>query len=148
MPFLLTLTERLHIAAPPSAVWDIFRGLQAWPEWNPVCVAVRDISTNPAPWAVGARFTLVLRMAGMPVPFPVTVTESSPPHSVTWSSTHFSITGTRTVSLVPEGDGTLASDRKVFTSPVLPLALFYPRPIIHRMANASLRALKRRVEAR
>jgi hypothetical protein len=147
MPFSLTLTERLHIAAPPAEVWAVFSRLQEWPGWNPVCVALRDISADPAPWAVGARFTLVLRMAGVPVPFPVTVTESSPPHAVTWSSTHFGITGTRTISFVPEGDGTLASDRKVFTSPMLPVALFYPRPIIHQMANASLRALKRCVEA-
>jgi len=104
------------------------------------------VSDDPPPWRVGARFTLVLRMAGAPVPFPVMVTAADPPHFVTWSSTHFTITGTRTVSFVPDGDGTLVSDRKVFTSPVLPVALFYPRPIIHSMARPTLQALKRRVE--
>lgn len=146
MAFSLTLTERIHIAAPPARVWEVYRRLREWPVWNPVCVAVRNVSDDPAPWAVGSRFTLVLKMAGVPVPFPVTVIAADPPHSVTWSSTHCTITGTRTVSFVPEGDGALVSDRKEFSSPVLPVALFYPRPIIHAMANATLRALKRRVE--
>src|SRR5262249_13116793 len=141
--FSLTLTERITIAAAPSDVWEIYRRLSDWQSWNPVCVAVRDISDDPAPWSVGARFTVVLRMAGVPVPFAVAVTAADPPHFVTWSSTHFGITGTRTVSFVPDGSGTLVSDRKIFTSPVLPVALFYPRPVVRAMANTTLRALKR-----
>src|SRR5262245_6646352 len=146
MSFSLTLTERITIAAAPADVWEVYRRLHEWPQWNPVCMAVRDISDDPAPWAVGARFTVVLRMAGAPIPFAVTVTAADPPRFVTWSSSHLSITGTRTVSFVPDGSGTLVSDRKIFSSPLLPVALFYPRPVVRAMANTTLRALKRRVE--
>ncbi|MCX6024550.1 MAG: SRPBCC family protein [Chloroflexi bacterium] len=135
-----------HIAASPAAVWAVYSRLHEWPDWNPVCVAVRDVSAEPAPWTPGSRFTVVLRMAGVPVPFAVQVAAAEPPHHVTWTSTHLSVTADRTVAFTPHGDGTLVSDTKVFRSPILPLALIYPRPIIHAMGADTLQALKRRVE--
>ncbi|MBI4498573.1 MAG: SRPBCC domain-containing protein [Chloroflexi bacterium] len=141
----LTLTEAVHINAPPDRVWAVFRDIRAWPEWNPVCLRVWNVS--PTLWEVGSRFSFTLRMAGVPVSFQVTVIAADPPHRVAWSSRVLTITGTRTIAFTPEGAGTRATDTKEFSSPLLPLRLFYPRPIIHRMAQASLLALKRRVEA-
>lgn len=140
----LTLREELHIAAPPDRVWDVFQDVRAWPEWNPVCLRVWDVS--PSLWQIGSSFSFTLRMAGRPVSFRVTVTESRPPYEVRWSSRRFTITGTRTVEFEASGAGTRASDTKVFRSSVLPLWLFYPRPIIRRMSQTSLLALKQRIE--
>lgn len=141
----LSLREETSIAASPGQVWGVFQEVHAWPEWNPVCLRVWNVS--PKLWEAGSSFSFTLRMAGVPVSFHVTVTEAQPPYRVTWSSRRVTITGTRTIAFVPSANGTLASDTKAFSSPFLPIALFYPRPIIRHMSEASLLALKRRVEA-
>ncbi len=140
----LTLTEAMHIMVPPDRVWEVFQDIHAWPTWNPVCLCVWDVSPNP--WQVGGNFSFTLRMAGQPVSFHVMVIVAEPPHRVTWSSQVLTITGTRTITFEREGAGTRATDTKAFSSPILPVRLFYPRPIIRRMAQDSLIALKRRVE--
>jgi hypothetical protein len=88
-------------------------------------------------------------MAGAPVPFTVRVAESAPPNAVSWESTVLTINGYRrfTIEDAGDGNGSMVTDTKTFTSPVLPLRLFYPRPIIQAMSRRWLRSLKERVES-
>ena len=106
--------------------------------------------TRGTPWRIGSAFSMRLRMAGAPVPFHVEVTEMNAPISVAWTSTLLSVTGHRRFTFVPVGeDSTRVIDTKTFTSPVLPLRLFYPRPIIRQMSRrwlASLSAAAARME--
>ena len=55
--------------------------------------------------------------------------------SVVWSSWKGPILGTRTWRFEAEGEGTLVTDHKRFESRWLPLALFYPRPLIRQMSQ-------------
>jgi hypothetical protein len=100
------------------------------------------------PWTPGFRFRMVLRMGGTNVPFEPAVVEASPPHRVTWRSTRLTITGTRTLTFEAVDGMTRATDDKLFESPIVPVALVYPRPIVHRMSERWLRALAPEVERR
>ncbi|MEX2599085.1 MAG: hypothetical protein WD533_05450, partial [Dehalococcoidia bacterium] len=58
-------------------------------------------------------------------------------------------TGTRTFTFRLGDDGaTEVVDEKRFTSRVLPVRLFYPRPVISTMSREWLRSLKTEVERR
>ncbi|MEX0762207.1 MAG: SRPBCC family protein [Dehalococcoidia bacterium] len=138
--FRLEMESSVHINAPVEHVWDVFSDPQGWPEWCEVCLSVD--CPGRMDWSVGSRLELRLKMAGVGVPFNVTVTESEPGHRVAWASTKMTVTATRTFTFEPDGDGTIMGDHKLFTSPVLPLRLFYPRPIIRNMTESWLRDIK------
>ena len=90
---------------------------------------------------------MTLQMARRRVGFSVFVTEFEQ-RAVTWESTVLSITGTRRFTFQEqEGDAvTLVTDQKTFRSPILPVKLFYPRPIIQTMSRGWLASLKRQAE--
>ena len=138
----LVLSESIEIAAAPDAVWRVFTGLEDWASWNTVC---RSASwTHGAPWAVGSGFKMVLRMARAPVPFNVRIVEWDPPNTVAWDSTVLTITGHRRFMFRPvRGSGACeVVDTKSFSSSVLPIRVFYPRPVIQAMSREWLRSLK------
>ncbi len=141
----LMLRESAEINAPPEVVRAAFDDLEAWPEWNDVCLDSQW--TSGEPWAIGSAFRMTLRMARRRVGFSVFITERGQ-HSVTWESTVLSITGTRRFSFDGQAGGstTLVSDQKTFRSPVLPVRLFYPRPIVQAMSRGWLASLKRQAE--
>ena len=144
--FDLTLSNRIFIQASPEMVWAAFGDVRSWPEWNTVCLKVDRLAGEP--WTVGFSFRMVLRMAGVPVPFHAVVVEVEIPHRVVWSSTRFTVTGRRTFRFQPSERGTVVVDEKRFTSPALPVRLFYPRPVITAMSKRWLRSLKAEVERR
>ena len=142
----LVLQETIDINASREAVWGAFRDLESWPRWNAVCLTSRW--TSDSRWEIGSAFFIRLRMMGVPVPFHVTIAEVTPPEAVAWDSTVMTVTGHRRFHFdaLPDSRGTRVSDTKTFTSPLLPLRLFYPRPIIQAMSRGWLRSLKTRVE--
>ncbi len=140
----LTLQDRMWIKATPDRVWAVMVDIRRWPEWNRACIRVGDFQGKPS--TVGFRFSMVLRMAKAPVPFHPAVTEVDAPRKIVWSSTQASVTGERTFTLERIDDGTLITDTKRFTSPVLPLRAFYPRPVIARMSRTWLTSLKAEAE--
>ena len=144
--FDLTLSDRIFIEASPEAAWAVFSDLGRWPEWNVVCRKVDRLAGEP--WTVGFSFRMVLRMAGVPVPFRPVVVELEVPHRVVWSSTRFTVTGRRTFLFQPSERGSMIVDEKRFTSPVLPVRCFYPRFAIRAMSRTWLQSLKEETERR
>ena len=140
------MQSSLTIEAPLSVVWDTFADATSWPNWSSVCLDVWNVSDDL--WAPNSKLSFRLRMANVGVPFSVVVTESDPPRRVTWKSTKFSITATRTIQLAGDGDRTEVTDSKRFTSPLLPVWLFYPRWIISDMTESWLQDLKAEAERR
>ena len=141
----LALRESIKIDAPLDVIRAAFDDLDAWPEWNDVCLDSQW--TSGEPWAIGSSFHMTLKMARRRVGFSVFITECGR-HSVTWESTVLSITGTRRFTFDEQAGGfaTLVSDQKIFRSPVLPVRLFYPRPIVQAMSRGWLASLKRQAE--
>ncbi len=144
-PFRLELTSSVCIAAPPEAVWKIFADISRWTEWCGVCLAA-EVETD-FDWQRGQRIRLKFRIAGRGVPFNVAITESEPSRRIAWASTKLTVTAVRTFSFAEETpDSTVVTDHKLFTSPVLPVRLFYPRPVIRRMTESMLVDLKSECE--
>ena len=140
------MQSSITVSSPLSVVWDTFADARSWPTWSRVCLDVWDVSNDL--WAPNSKLSFRLRLANVGVPFSVVVTESDPPHRVTWESTKFSVTATRTVQFTVEGDRTEVTDSKRFSSPLLPVWLFYPRWIITSMTESWLEDLKAEAERR
>ena len=92
---------------------------------------------------------MVLRMARAPVPFNVRIVEWDPPNAVTWDSTVLTITGHRRFMFRPVGGSGACEvvDTKSFSSSVLPIRVFYLRPVIQAMSRGWLRSLKNACES-
>lgn len=144
-PFRLELTSSIEIAAPRTTVWNVFTDIERWTEWCSVCLAA---SVAPGfDWSPEQRIGLKFRMLGISVPFNVAITEVETENRIAWASTKFTITAVRTFSFVETAPGiTTVTDHKLFTSPALPLRLFYPRPLIRRMTESMLADLKTECE--
>ena len=157
--FSLELSSSVQIAAPRERVWQVFSDISRWTKWCGVCIRAEpvvppsseatdasDKETDFA-WRAGQRIHLKFQMAGIGVPFNVTVTDAKPACRVAWASTKLSVTAVRifTFSENPSGR-TSITDHKLFTSQLLPLRLFYPRPIIRHMTEHMLADLKTECE--
>ena len=135
---------RPHCGA--NAVWAVLSDVRAWPEWARVCVSA-EVSDD-FEWKPSQHLRFRLRMAGVPVPFDVALTEVEAGRSVAWKSTEFSITAVRTISITEDGDDVIVRDHKAFHSPALPIGLVYPRPLIRRMTESWLADLSAEAERR
>ena len=144
-PFELVMESSVTVGAGREVVWDVLTGADDWPRWCDVCVAV---SRAPATWAAGEQLAFKLRMAGVAVPFSVAVTRCDRRSELAWESTKFSVTATRSFTLVDADGGTVLTDWKRFRSPVLPVRLFYPRRIVRQMTESWLTDLKSEAESR
>ncbi len=143
--FDLTLRQQITADAHTRAVWAAFAGIESWPRWNSPCKSVEVLEGTP--WTPGFRFHMVLRMAGVPVPFEPVVVEAEPERRVRWTSRRLTVTGIREFTFTALAGGqTLITDEKCFSSPILPVRLFYPRPIITRMSNSWLVSLAREAQ--
>ena len=144
--FQLEMNSAVHINSSRDVVWEVFSDIRRWTGWCSVCVRA-DAAQNFT-WKPGDALSLKFRMAGVAVPFNVRVDTSAPGENVSWSSSKFSVTALRTFTFHDGGDHTLVTDKKLFSSPVLPLRLFYPRPLIRRMTESFLADLKHECERR
>ncbi len=140
------MRSTVTVHAPIRVVWDTFADARSWPTWSSVCTEVWDSSDDL--WTPNSKLSFRLRMAKVGIPFSVVVTESDPPHLVTWESTKYSITATRTIQFAGRSDQTNVTDSKTFSSPVLPVRLFYPRWVIRNMTESWLQDLKAESERR
>ena len=141
--FSLDLISAVHIDAPVPAVRAVFDEVGRWQEWCSVLVGLS--LANPI--AVDNELAYTIRMMGLPAPFRVTLTEVNE-SCVVWSSWKGPILGTRTWRFEVDGDGTRVTDHKRFESRWLPLALFYPRPLIRKMSEQWLSDLEGEVSRR
>ncbi|MDA1297330.1 MAG: SRPBCC family protein [Chloroflexi bacterium] len=162
-PFRLELSSSVRINAPRERVWQVFADIARWTEWCGVCLRADPevLISEDFDWQPGQRINLKFRMSGVGVPFNVAITDTQPERSVAWASTKLSVTAVRTFTFTEElaeelakesaGDPagasvTVVTDHKLFTSPILPLRLFYPRPLIRSMTERMLADLKTECE--
>ncbi len=139
-PFSLELSSSVLIHAPRQPTWEAFRNIERWPVWSRVCLGVWGIAGGP--WRAGGQLSFKLRIAGVSVSFSVNVIEALPTQRVVWASTVLGLTATRTFTFDGHSGTTIVTDRKTFESPLIPVRLVYPRPVIRLMTESWLNDLK------
>ncbi|MCH7733809.1 MAG: SRPBCC family protein [Chloroflexi bacterium] len=137
------MTSTVTVNAPFESVWMALTDANRWPEWCRVCPSV---SAAPQVWSPGETLSFKLRMAGIAVPFNVRLTDVESGRRVSWVSTKFTIKAGRTISLEPRDAGVTVTDHKRFSSPVVPVGVYYPQFLIRRMTESWLEDLKAEAE--
>lgn len=133
------------IDAPPDRVWDEIADIEGQPRWM---TDLKSVEMAPGKTGVGARGIGTVRIFGVPVRDPVTVTAFEPPrrfairHEGTFA-------GEGTIELEPGADGTTTIVRweETIRPPVLPRAGWLVlRPILRDVFQADLHRLRRLIE--
>lgn len=153
--FRFEMCSSVKVDVPVERGWKVVTEANRWPDWSEVCTAVWDAPAGADDWKPGHQFGFQLKMATRNVPFNVTVTrfepDRTPERLIEWTSTKFTITAVRTISVVSgpglESGQCTVIDKKLFSSPYLPIGLAYPRWLIRRMTESWLRDLKREAES-
>ncbi len=133
------MSSTIAADARPDTVWATLTDAHRWPEWSRVCTSV---SAVPDDWSPGQFLSFKMRIAGVPVPFNVSLTDIDTGRRVSWTSTKFTITAVRTISLEQIAGTVRITDHKRFSSPLLPVSVYYPRFLIRRMTETWLKDLK------
>lgn len=153
--FTFEMCSSVVVDVPVPRAWEVVADANRWPAWSEVCTAVWGSPESSDDWEVGKKFGFRLRMARRNVPFNVTVTRIEPTYPaerlIEWTSTKFTITAVRTISVSAESEHgsekCRVTDRKLFSSPFLPIGLVYPRGLIRRMTESWLHDLRREAES-
>jgi uncharacterized membrane protein len=140
------VTTLIVIDAPVERVWEVLSDVAGQPRWMTDMKAVRMESSGPL--GVGARGEATVRMLGVAVSDPVTITAWDPPRR--FAVRHEGrFSGEGVFELEPGADGTTTIVRwsETLVPPVLPwLAAELLRPVFRAVFQADLRRLRALVE--
>ncbi|HEY3522461.1 MAG TPA: SRPBCC family protein [Candidatus Limnocylindrales bacterium] len=134
------------VDAPPADVWAVLADMPGQPRWMTDLKAVELL--DPPPIRAGSRARGIVRILGIPVADPVTITAFDAPNR--FAIRHDGLfAGDGTIELRPGADGrsTIVRWRERLVPPLLPhLAGRVQRPILRRVFQADLHRLRRLVE--
>lgn len=135
------------IDAPIHRVWEVVSDIESQPRWMHEMKAVRMLT--PPPVGVGSRGEADVRVIGIGVTDPVTITEWDPPRR--FAVRHEGVfTGGGVITLESGADGTTTIVRwsETLIPPGLPnLGARVQRPVLGAIFQADLQRLRRLVEA-
>jgi uncharacterized membrane protein len=135
------------VDAPIERTWSLVADVPRQPEWMHEMKAVRIL--DPAPVGPGTRAEATVRILGISVTDPVTVTDVEPP--ARYAIRHEGLfTGRGEIRLEAGADGSTTIVRwdETLVPPLLPeLGARIQAPILRRIFQSDLRHLKRLVEA-
>jgi len=134
------------IEAPISDVWSELANIEGQPRWMTDLKAVRLLT--PPPVGLGTRAEGTVRILGVPVRDPVTVTAFEPP--TRFAIRHegrFSGEGTIDLEAGADGRSTIVRWRERLVPPLLPnLGALLQRPVLREVFQADLHRLRRLFE--
>jgi uncharacterized membrane protein len=134
------------IDAPIQRVWDELADIEGQPRWMVEMKSVRMLT--PDPLGVGSRGLARVRILGIGVEDPVTVTEFEPPRR--FAIRHEGLfTGGGTIDLTPGSDGrsTIVTWDETLIPPVLPdLGAVIGRPILGSIFQSDLHRFRELLE--
>lgn len=108
---VIELHKRIHIAAPPDKVFDMWSRVENFPQFMSNVHEVQDLGNGRSHWKVRGP-------AGVPVEWDAITTESVRPALIAWNSEPDSaIQHTGTVRLEPDGEGTRVSVHLSYSPP-------------------------------
>ena len=134
------------IDAPIERVWDVVSDIPSQPRWMHEMKEVRLLT--PPPVGVGTRGEATVRVLGISVTDPVTITEWDPPHR--FAVRHegaFTGHGVITLEAGADGSTTIVRWSETLVPPALPhVAAAVQRPVLAAIFQADLGRLRRLVE--
>lgn len=134
------------IDAPLERTWDVVADIPRQPEWMHEMKSVR--METPQPTGVGSRGEATVRIFGISVTDPVSVTGFDPPRR--FAIRHEGLfTGGGVITLEPVADGaaTVVRWEETLIPPLLPeLGAILQAPVLRAVFQADLLRLKRLVE--
>jgi uncharacterized membrane protein len=134
------------VDAPAADVWAEVSDVPGQPRWMTDLRSVRLL--DPGPVRVGSRAEGLVRILGIPVRDPVTITAFEPPRR--FAIRHDGVfSGDGVIELDPGADGrsTIVRWRERLVPPILPgLGSLVGRPILRRVFQADLHRLRRLLE--
>jgi uncharacterized protein YndB with AHSA1/START domain len=141
------IRSMIVIDAPIERVWAVVADIENQPRWMLEMKAVRLIT--PPPIGVGTRGEATVRVLGVTVTDPVTVTEFDPP--TRFAVRHEgSFTGSGVITLEPGADGTTTIVRwdETLIGPAFPyVGSLVQAPILGAIFQADLERLRDLVES-
>jgi uncharacterized membrane protein len=140
------IASMVVIDAPIEKVWAEVADIEGQPRWMTEMKAVRLLSDGPV--GVGTTGEADVRILGIPVVDPVTITEFEPPHRFAISHDGlFKGGGVITLEAGADGTTTIVRWDETLIPPVLPhLAALALRPTLGAVFQADLVRLKELVE--
>jgi uncharacterized membrane protein len=141
------IESMIVIDGPIDRVWAVVADIEGQPRWMTDMKAVRLGSTEPV--GVGTRGEADVRILGLSIVDPVTVTEFEPPHrfAIRHEGT-FKGHGLITLEEGADGTTTIVRWEEVLIPPILPhLAALAMMPTLAGVFQADLERLKELVEA-
>lgn len=143
---LPAIHSRVEIDAPIERVWDVIADVERQVDWMADMIDLR--LDGPGPIGVGTRGTATVRILGISVSDPVTITVFDAP--TRYAVRHEGVfTGSGEITLEPGGrpDTTLVRWRERLVPPLFPdLGAVVQAPILGVVFQADLERLKRLVE--
>jgi uncharacterized protein YndB with AHSA1/START domain len=135
------------VDAPVERVWSELADIEGQPRWMREMKAVRVVT--PPPVGVGTVGEADVRIFGVGVTDPVTITEWEPPHR--FAIAHEGLfTGAGVIELTPGADGTTTIVRwaETLIPPILPwLGGLAQRPVLGQIFQGDLERFRDLVEA-
>lgn len=140
----ITITEKIEIPGQPPFVWNVFRDMEAWPEWNPICTEALWIA-GPS-WGKDSTFRLGVRLGGEATATDAAIVESDFPWVVGWTRTIGDVVEHRRFDLDWEGRTSIVTDTITLTATDDSTDISTLEAAYREMSQGWLRALKDEVE--
>ncbi|MDA1096564.1 MAG: SRPBCC family protein [Chloroflexi bacterium] len=141
----LVINQQVEILTPPPAVWNVFRDLEAWPSWNPVCPEAAW--EDGASWHAGSTFRLVIRLGDELTSVNGRILEDDIPWAFSWTfDLPSGIVVTRKFELDWQGKKTIQIDTTTVEGGGDPSATQRAIADLTTLTQAWLQALKVEVE--
>jgi uncharacterized membrane protein len=140
------LSMLVVIDAPIEQVWDVVADIPGQPRWMTEMTSVRILDEGPV--RPGTRAEATVRILGIEVTDPVTITEVEPPrrYAIRHEGT-FKGTGVITLEPGAGGSTTIVRWEETLVPPFLPdLGAVVGAPVLRSVFQADLERLKRLVE--
>ena len=143
-PGAIVVEESVEIAAPVDLIWRFFLNFVKWPEWNPVCLAVKSLVQGTS-FGLGWRFELRLKCGPLKLTIQPIILENTTPQVIRWLGGLPGVHGMHWFIFEKTETGTRVTSYEEFTGPLRWLVIPV-RGWVHQMYRTWLGALKERVE--
>lgn len=136
----MIIDESVTINAPLARVWNMFRDLTCWADWNTI---LSKVSSAEALLTEGGNFSCCIRPYLFPIYFQPQVIEIVPMKKIVWTGRKYFITSLHEFLFEEGPEGVLIRSRETFRGlPILLGGFLFPRQRLTKLTISFLYDLK------